>query len=483
MSGLRCSRRELFALAGAAAAGCALGACGSSGDLASRGRGATATARFRSRPDLRPPLVRVAGPAAGGAGGYVFVSPAGPMIVDSGGEPVWYRPVPHRAMDLQVQHYRGEPVLTWWEGTSFAGVGDAGEVVVCDSRYQEVARVVAANGLRTDFHEFFIAPDGTAYLTAYQLITADLSAVDGPKHGKLLEAWIQGIDLLTGDLVFEWRSSDHIDLSETYSGYLASEPFFTPVHLNSIDLLPDGNLLVSGRWTSTIYKVDRATGEILWRLGGKKSDFSLGPGVHFAFQHDARWHPGDVLSMFDNESAPPQAKQSRGLVLRVTEKKKTATFLHAYTYPGVLLLCGSQGSVQFMPNGDVFVGWGSQPYFTQYRHDGKPVLNGRFEDGTSYRAFRHPWTGTPAERPAIAVERRSKDALRVYASWNGATEVARWSVIGGPSRRSLTKLGTAARAGFETTIEVSAPAGVRFVAARAVDKSGRVLATSPVEKV
>ncbi|MGH9100355.1 MAG: arylsulfotransferase family protein, partial [Acidimicrobiales bacterium] len=383
---------------------------------------------------------------------------------------------------LQVQRYRGEPVLTWWQGTSFAGVGNVGEVVVLDSQYREVTRVSAADGLHTDFHDFVVAADGIGYLTAYEEVTADLTAIGGPEQASMLEAWIQGIDMATGDVVFTWRSSDHISLSETFSGYAASQRYFTPVHLNSIDVLPDGNLLVSGRWTSTIYKIDRATGTILWRLGGKKSDFVLGPGVHFAFQHHARWHPGNVLSMFDNESAPPQAKQSRGLVLHVTEKKKLAGFVHAYTYPGTLLLSGSQGSVQLMGNGDAFVGWGSQPYFTQYRHEAKAILDGHLEKGTSYRAFRLPWTGSPSEPPAIAVGRRGGNALRVYASWNGATEVARWSVVGGSTRETLSGLGAAARSGFETAIDISAPSDVHFVAVRALARSGHVLATSRVER-
>ncbi|MGH8988198.1 MAG: arylsulfotransferase family protein [Acidimicrobiales bacterium] len=479
MERLRCSRRELLALAGATAAGCALSACGSAGTSTRRSEQArTDVAHFRSRPDLRPPLVHATGHAPDG--GYVFLTPGGPMIVDPGGELVWNRRSTHAAMNLRVQRYRREPVLTWWEGTIRDGVGDHGEVTVLDSRYREITRIVAAKGLRTDFHEFVVAPDGTGYLTAYEKVRADLSAIGGPARSEMLDAHIQGIDLATGDLVFEWRSSRHIGLSETYRSYSPGS-LFTPVHLNSIDVLPDGNLLVSARHTWTVYKIDRASGEILWRLGGKKSDFSLGTGAHFAWQHDARWHSGNVLSMFDNESAPPEASQSRGLVVHVTEGKKAVTFRHAYYFPGEQLLSGSQGSVQFMPGGDVFVGWGSQPYFTQYRHDGRAVLDGSFEKGSSYRAFRVPWTGIPTDRPAIAVERRGGDALRVYASWNGATEVARWSVLGSSGAGGLSELVAVARSGFETAIDVSTPPAMRFVAARALGRSGDILGTSRVE--
>lgn len=485
---LRCSRRELLALTGTAAAGYALAAATPSTGAAARGAATRrpGVSHFRSRPDLEPPIVDVSartGPGGGVAGGgLVFVTPGGPLIVDGRGDPVWFRPARHYSTNLRVQHYQGQPVLAWWQGrVAPYGVAESGECVVVDAHYEEVARVKATNGLATDLHEFVIARDGTAYFTAYKVVTADLTPIGGPAVAKSLEAWIQGVDLATGAVVFEWRGLDHIDLTETYREYPPENKVFSPIHLNSIDPLPDGNLLVSARHTWTIYKVDGTTGAILWRLGGKKSDFTLGPGARFAWQHDARWHAGNVVSMFDNESAPPVGKQSRGLVLHVTETKRTVDLVHAYDYPGEELLAGAQGSVQFMPNGDVFVGWGLQPYFTQYRREGKVALSGRFASSKSYRAFRQTWTGLPSETPAVAVERRP-GRVRVFASWNGATEVARWSVRGGSSRHSLSKLGTARRTGFETTIEVAAPANLRFFDVQALDRTGKVLATSPVRR-
>lgn len=489
MDSSRVSRRELFALAGTVAAGSTLAACGSAAGSTKPAHRSPTTdlTHFRSRPDLKPPVIDVTGDfsKAGGTDvGYVFLTPGGPMIVDVRGEPIWYRPAPHYSTNLRVQQFQGEPVLTWWQGTAPYGVGATGEYFVLDSHYKEVTRVKGPDGIPADLHEFVIAPDGTAYFTGYQPVTADLTAIGGPKRAKSFEAWIQGVDLATGKLVFQWRSSDHIALSETYRKYKPTSKWpYTPVHLNSIDPLPDGNLLVSSRHTWTIYKIDRTTGKILWRLGGKESDFVLGPGVHFAWQHDVEWHSGNLLTIFDNESPPPEAKQSAGLVLQVTETAKTVTLLHAYHYPGEDLLVGAQGSVQFLPGGDVFMGWGLQPYFTQYHHDGTAVLKGKFKKQNSYRAYRVPWTGTPTEPPAIALEARSGNDLRVYASWNGATEVARWAVLAGRAHDALSQLHTTARTGFETAIDVSVPSGTRFVAARALDGSGRTLATSQVTRI
>ncbi len=476
-----CSRREFLSAVGAGGVAVVLAACGS-GAPPPEPFGATHLS-FRSRPDLKPPRIDVTGPAGRPGAGYVVLSAAGPLIVDNRGSPIWYRPVPHASTDLRVQRYEGSPVLTWWQGEiTHYGVGQQGEVVILDSSYREIRRVRAANGLVPDLHEFIIAGDGTAYLTAYREMTADLTAVGGPKHATMLDAVVQGIDLKSGALVFEWHSADHIDISESYQTYSSSAPF-DPVHVNSIDPTSDGNLLISARNTWAVYKVDRATGAILWRLGGKKNQFHRGPGVHFAWQHDARGHTDGTLTLFDDEGDPPEAKQSRGLVLRVDEAARTADLVRAYNHPRKALLAGSQGSVQILPDGDVFVGWGAEPYYTEYRADGEVVLDGHIMSGQSYRAFRFPWTGTPTELPAVAARRSASKRIEVFASWNGATEVASWSVLGGASATGLEQVGAADRTGFESTIAVAASPLPAFVAVEAVDRRGNALGRSPVISV
>lgn len=256
------------------------------------------------------------------------------------------------------------------------------------------------------------------------------------------------------------------------------------MHVNSIDFMADGNLLVSARNTWAVYKVDYkvdpSTGAILWRLGGKKSDFALGPGVRFAWQHDARTHPGGTMTVFDDEGDPPEAKQSRGLLLAVDETAKTVTLTRQYLHPGKALLAGSQGSVQILPNGDVLVGWGAEPDYTEYRADGTTVLDARFDHGESYRALRFPWVGTPTELPAVAA-RRTGGGVTVHASWNGSTETVSWEVLGGRHRTGLSTVGAAQKTGFETAIPVIGnPA---YVAAIARDAAGRALARSRVLEV
>src|SRR5829696_2819271 len=227
---------------------------------------------FRSRPDLSPPVVEVATRAHDAAPGYIFVAPeeggaaqGGSLILDDSGQVVWFRPLRHpinpssRVMTFGVQTYRGKPVLTWGE--------TAGEYVIFDSSYREIARLHAGNGYGGDHHEFLISPQDTALITIYNSVPQDLTAVGGSKNGRAWQGIVQELDIETGEVLFEWRSIDHVALEETYveareDHYLGIDYF----HLNSIDVDHDDNLLIAARETSAVYKVDRKSGEVIWRL-------------------------------------------------------------------------------------------------------------------------------------------------------------------------------------------------------------------------
>src|SRR5829696_6176360 len=229
---------------------------------------------FRSRPDLGPAAVEVTAQARDDEdSGYVFVAlkegagEHGPMILDGRGQPVWFEKYT-TARDFKVQFYRGEPVLTWWEGKVFAGHG-VGEYVIFDDSYREVARVRAGNGYRGDLHEFSITPQDTALLTAYDAVSTDLSAAGGAEHSFAWDGIAQEVDIETGEVLFEWHSLDHVGVGESYIR-APEDPnlLYDYFHINSIDTDHDGNLLVSARHTCAVYKVDRGTGKVLWRLGG-----------------------------------------------------------------------------------------------------------------------------------------------------------------------------------------------------------------------
>ena len=446
------------------------------GALGGRDAAAAGTVHdFVSQPALKPPVVTVLRPAARTAPGYLFAAPSsgpgqrGAMILDDAGDVVWFHPTtPRTAMNLRVARYRGEPVLTWWEGTTKYGLG-IGEHVIVDGSYREIARFPAGHGLQSDLHELIVTPQGTALVTAYDIPRVDLSSV-GHGRGLVIDGVVQELDIRSGRVLFEWHSLDHVKLSESYQGVATRFDFF---HVNSIDVDADGNLLVSARNTWAVYKIDRGSGRVLWRLGGKKSDFAMGPGTAFAWQHDARHHgAGDrLVTLFDNADDPQVQPQSRGLALALDTKRRRATLVHAYAHRPPML-AHALGSVQTQPNGNVLVGWGTEPWFTEYAADGAVVFDAKLpHGGENYRTLRFPWVGTPGGRPALAA---SGGAL--YASWNGSTELAAWRLFTGTSESSLAAGPVTTKHGFETTL--APPASARFAAAAALDRAGRELARS-----
>jgi Arylsulfotransferase (ASST) len=464
-------------------------------------------ASFVSAPKLTPPLLTVNRSSRGQAPGFIFVSifqnkfftqplvgQGGPMILDNKGHYVWLKPATKTALDtldLQVQRYRGKPVLTYWDGTVTNTGEMSGSWHVLNDRYRQIATVGSADGWDPSGHEFKITSDGHALVTGYKHIPhRDLTAMGGGSDQTLLDSGVLEYDIATGKLLRSWSADEHIPMTDSYTRTNPSSPVaYDPWHINSIDVAADGSWLVSMRNTWAIYKVNPSTGAIVWTLGGQHSDFAVPADVAWAFQHDARWQPDGQISMFDNDccalipqpSGPPQAappvhgSQSRGLVIKLDEAARTVSFVSdrkLYT-----LTSGTQGNMQTLPNGDVFMGWGQQPFYSEFSKTGKLLLSVRYPDpDESYRAFRYAWVGHPATRPSAAAQ-IAGSATRVYASWNGATEVAAWRIWAGHSSRRLkVVVKSVRRAGFETARTVHSRGPV--VKIQALDRKGRVLGTS-----
>jgi len=351
--------------------------------------------------------------------------------------------------------------------------------VVADQSYSEVAYVYAGNGYMGDLHEFFLTPEGTAVLTCYGLAYGDLSHLGGGPHDPYFYSVAQELDVATGKVLFQWRSDQHVPLASSYAPLPKDKG--TPwdyFHINSNSLTTDGNLLISSRNTWCAYKVSRQSGEVMWRMGGKSSDFSFGPGARYYWQHDVMQQPDGTVTVFDNGAGDyVSEKQSRGLVLHVDTMKRQVTLLREYLHPGKPLLAAALGSVQPLTGGRVFMGWGSGAYFTEFGASKEALLDGHLAGGgtLSYRAFCEEWAATPKGPPAVAVE-RAGTGLKLYASWNGATAITGWLVLGGPDPSALAEVGTAPKEGFETVISV--PHVTAYVAVAALGPSGERLATS-----
>ena len=486
-AGIGITRRQLLHRGAQGAAGLAFAGLG--GELVTRALAAGSKApplpQWRSRPDLKIPALTVAHSQPGASADPIFIAPynaprgaqAGAVIVDALGQPIWENPLANKVTtNFRVQSYRGSPVLTWWEGFIELGHG-VGEYVIADASYTTVRRVQAGRGLHADLHEFLITPQQTALYTSYVVRAADLRSVGGPRNGTIQDAIFQEQDLATGEVLLEWHSLEHIALEESYWPVGANWDFF---HLNSIDVDHDGNLLISARSTHTVYKLDRRSGAVLWRLGGKRSDFELGSGARFAWQHDARTRLDGRLTVFDNGAAPAVERHSRGLILELDERAMRAALVSQYTHPHVL--AGSQGNVQLLPGGNVFVGWGEIPRVSEFHRSGRLVFDAILgKDYECYRAFRLPWHATPAEAPALALTRAASGELTAYASWNGATDVAAWRLLAGDSAAAMRPITATGATGFETAIRTAAAGAA--LAVQALDAGGARIGQSGLVSV
>lgn len=294
-------------------------------------------------------------------------------------------------------------------------------------------------------------------------------------------------------MLFEWRASDHVPLTDSYksrgSDGKTKETVYDVFHLNSVEKDSSGNYLVSMRHTHTIYYIDH-TGNILWTLGGKHSDFkdlSGGYASNFRWQHHARWHENHTMSLFDNNGNNvfhSRSEFSRGMIISLDLTAMTVELQNTYVHPDKILAI-SQGSMQIIPEtGHVLVGWGNTPAYTEFTGDGEVLCNMYFgallfseilDLGwvKSYRAFKSHWVGKPSAPPRIAVKDNS-----IFVSWNGATEIAKWQLQSAGSAdaaaEEFTTYEELPKVDFETVFAFD---GVEdhFVRAVALDAGGSVL--------
>ena len=461
---------------------------------------------------------------------YTFISPRGfalkehgNAILDNDGDLVWMHETEKQAYGLAVQEFQGQRYLSYWEGEDKMKGHGQGVYVLLDSSYQEAFRITAFNNLEPDLHELFITKQGTALITIYESAKIDINDVQKPGYlGAPAYIWdclFQEIDLANHKLLFQWRASDHYGISDTYRDVGKTggptEPF-DYFHINSVTKDELGNYLISARYTSSVTYIDGQTGQIIWILGGVRNyfrDLSDGAATNFSSQHDARFHAlgafpqltknsirqiagriTKLLTLFDNAAddlVTDKNLQSRGMLLEVsypdprTTKEKTSPneytvrLVQSYVHPSHIL-SPSQGSLQVIStqkatDSKVLLGYGSNAVYGEFAADGTMLCDTRFSssrswlrrDVQSYRALKFPWVGRPAYPPSAVLSKG-----KVFVSWNGATEVERWSVEHsrdeeGDNWSTLLSVG---REGFETVIDIDSNIARRFLRVRALDK-------------
>ncbi|RFU41866.1 hypothetical protein DZF91_09430 [Actinomadura logoneensis] len=404
--------------------------------------------------------------------------PHGPTITDGKGRPVWFRPVPagEIATDLRVQTYQGRRVITWWQGR-LVDVGSGGGVgYIADENYRVIATVKGSSS-PADLHEFRLTSRGTALLTLYPRATRDLTAVGGPKDGTVFDGVVEEIDIATGRPLWRWSALDHVPVAQTDLPY-AARPDGAPYdyfHINSVDEDAEGDLLVSGRFVSTIFKIDRRTGEIEWRLGGRRSSFPLGIGVRFSWQHDAQWAGKNTIKLFDNGCLFLwDGYESRVAWIKVDPERKTTRLVKQVTHPEHLSSI-QEGNAQSLPNGNTAVSWGPAGRISEFSQGGGLLFDAALDkDWSTYRMFRFPWHAKPESPPTAVVQGET-----VHAVWNGATGVARWRLYAGSAQSSMKPVADTAWNGLDTGIPLPpSAADASLVKVEALDAQGEPMGSS-----
>lgn len=442
---------------------------------------------FATLPGVQAPTLNVTVPDRDPAAGDIFTSNGpsagkyGPLIYTPQGRLVWFDQLTdgNSAENLSVQSYEGQRDLTFWQGKVLSLGFGQGEDVILNNRYQRLAIVTGGNGLPADLHDFQLAPRGVAYTTAFNPIRCDVSSVEsGTRNGVVLDNAVQEIDVKTGLVRWEWHSLDHIAVSESETAAPKNAAPWDWFHLNSVDVEPGGDLLLSARNTWAAYQLQAGSGAVLWRLGGSKSSFAMGPGTKTAWQHDARLLPGGEVTMFDDGSNPPVHPQSRGVRIALDLGRRRARLAAAYLHPGPPLLTASQGNMQTLPDGNVVINYGGIPNIAEFARSGSLLFDAHLPfDMSTYRAFRFPWKGQPASPPvAVAALNNTGEQTIVRASWNGATGVASWRVLAGSGPQKLAPVATFPDSDFESAAILAKHYG--YVAVQALNSGGRVLGTS-----
>jgi hypothetical protein len=373
-----------------------------------------ATAGAAATAGTQAPPVTVLTKGADNGNGDIFLAPqgsgeygTGPEIVSIAGQVLWFHPLPAgtSATDFRTQTYLGKPALTWFQGN-----GTSAEGVIYNDRYQQIATVKPANGYPPDFHEFLITPWNTALILADTIGTANLTSLGLSAHQQVSDGIVQEIDIKTGRLLFQWDSADHVPYSDSHAPTPQPGQPWDWFHINAVHLDTDGNLLISSRFTWTVYKVNLRTGAMMWQLGGKHSTFAVraapgqkldSAGEIFAFQHDPEALGGNLYTIFDDESDGQSTlyPSSRADTISLDLATDTATLVKSVNQPEGLTAAAT-GNAQTTRNGDLFVSWGDLSSFSEFSPSGTLLFNARLPDNVrTYRAYRLPWN--PGSQRAI----------------------------------------------------------------------------------
>jgi hypothetical protein len=306
------------------------------------------------------------------------------LITDIYGTPVYYKKMKSFAYDLKIQPSGYLSYYSYNPGFCHK---------VMDTSYQIIDTYKMGNGYGyTDFHEFQLLENGHSFVMTYdgQLYPMDTVVPGGDSNAIVVGFVFQELDT-NKDVVFQWRSWDHFLITDAGSFVDLTDSIIDYVHGNAIELDSDSTLLISCRNLEEITKIDRNTGDIIWRFGGENNQFEFeNDTLGFSVQHDIRKLPSGNISLFDNGSKHPDPKFSSALEYHLDEVNLKATLVNRFRHePDVLGYV--MGNLQNKPDGSKVVGWGSaHQSITEFDSVGEVLYEMKFE-AFSYRSYRFPW--------------------------------------------------------------------------------------------
>jgi hypothetical protein len=372
---------------------------------------------------------------------------------------------------------------------------DKGSGVIVDKNYKVEKEVGVLNDLHDfNMHEFNVLPGGkTALACTYRSQEINMADFGRPTE----QSWVVTggfveLDVETSEVLVQWDSFDKIALHESNMFHSWDAPGGHPgwdyVHINAVDKNEAGDYIISLRFTNTIYGISGEDGHIMWRLGGVESDFDM--DFTFSKQHDVKFVSSNgthhVISFLNNASDERgnDENMSAALFVEMDTIAMTARVIKRINRPdsGLTRL---RGSVQLLPNDNVFIGWSERGYQSEHAPNGDLLMTARFvsERYSTYRAYKGEFIGRPTALPDLvaSVYGTSDEDITtlIHVSWNGATDVAGWKFFAQAyDRADPVFIGQANKTDFETMYIVDGY--MDWITAEAIDKDGNVMSASRV---
>ncbi len=348
------------------------------------------------------------------------------MILENDGTPYFYKRFPGSD---QTRDFKLQPTGTLTRRV-YQGMNCYVEM---DSQYTNIDTLRCGHGYGTDEHEVQLIPNHHCFLIALDYRQVDMSKLitGGNPSATVIGNHVQELDA-NHSVVFEWRSWDNFDITDAVHENLKGATI-DYVHMNSIAIDYDSNIVISNRHLSELTKINRKTGKIMWRLGGAHNQFSfLNDPVGISYQHDARPVPGkpDQYTVFDDGNYHSPAF-SRVVEYKVDTTTMTVTKVWEYRHSPDYFTWW-MGSAQRLPNGNTLIDWSDNPLpkVHEVTPSGETVYEANFASAMPcYRTFRFEWESV-AKRPYLVAESYPNRVTLIFNKF-GDKRVKRYIVYAG----------------------------------------------------